>query len=504
MAFPSRRSAWAATNGSTAAATKTINYPATVVAGDTIICNLRTAALGAHTFPADWTVAIDNASVDQEAWAWKKADGTEGGGTFQVTSATAKFAALTVAFQGATDPTVTPPAFTTVATGSSNVPDPPSLTPGGGAQDFYWIWSGGWEGEQTSPPTGNPTNYADGPAGANSGTGGAIATNCRVAVAGRQLNAATEDPPTWTISVADDWMAVTVAIFPAPPAPTAITVADSGTGSDVVGVGVAVRQADAGQGQEAPSVPQEALRVVDAGAGGDVALVGLAVAVPDSGVSADAVQMAAEVPVPDSGSGEDVVQPASVAVPLSDSGSGTDSPVVSAQLGVVDQGAGDEVVLAGPIVSVADDGAGLDAPVVEAVVPVSDAGSGTDAVSVPLVSLRVVDEGVGLEDFSIGVLAAIADLGVGVDGVSIGASLSLSDQGVGVDASFLEAVIPVGDTGSGTDDVLVVTGGVDVVVADAGAGSEVVTVTGQAATVVKIRDRSRTHAYVKPAFRDDQ
>ena len=216
MAFPSRRGpGWTATNGTAAAAVKTINYPPTVVAGDTIYCVIRTAALGAHAFPADWTVQIDNASVDQQAWAWRKADGTEGGGTFQVSSANAKFAALTAAFMGATDPTVTPPSVSAVTTGNSNVPDPPLLNPGVGAKDFLWLWTGGWEGEQTSPPAGNPANYVN-PAGANSGTGGAVATNCRVAVAERALNAASEGPPFWTISAADDWMAVTVAIHPAP------------------------------------------------------------------------------------------------------------------------------------------------------------------------------------------------------------------------------------------------------------------------------------------------
>lgn len=42
----------------------------------------------------------------------------------------------------------------------------------------------------------------------------AITTNSRCAGASRQLNAASEDPPSWTISVSDNWSAWTIAVFP--------------------------------------------------------------------------------------------------------------------------------------------------------------------------------------------------------------------------------------------------------------------------------------------------
>ena len=98
---------------------------------------------------------------------------------------------------------MTPPQAAAVeTTGTSTTPDPPNLTPTGGAKDYLWIWAGGWEGEQTSPPAGSPTggNYANNIIGANSDTAGAVTTNCRVALATRNLNAASENPPAWTIS----------------------------------------------------------------------------------------------------------------------------------------------------------------------------------------------------------------------------------------------------------------------------------------------------------------
>jgi len=106
-----------------------------------------------------------------------------------------------------------PPQLSTVATGSSTTPDPTTCTPTGGAKEYLWLWVGGWEGEQTSPPASNPTNYSS-PIGANSSTVGVVTTNVRVAAAQRNLIAASEDPGSWTISVTDDWTAYTVAIHP--------------------------------------------------------------------------------------------------------------------------------------------------------------------------------------------------------------------------------------------------------------------------------------------------
>lgn len=208
----------ATTNGTTSTATPTINLPATVNANDIIVVFIRADNEEAYTWPANWNLLISDASDgsdDQTGCRWKLAVGNEDGTTIQLSRTNSgKFSALAYAIGGANNVEVG-----SLGTGASTTPDPPNFAPSGGTQDYLWLWMGGWEGEQTSPPAGNPTNYTN-PIGANSGTAGAVTTNCRVASARRATTAASENPGTWTISASDDWTAFTMALwFTTPPAP---------------------------------------------------------------------------------------------------------------------------------------------------------------------------------------------------------------------------------------------------------------------------------------------
>lgn len=209
-----------ATGITTATTAPVLNLPATINAGDTLFAIYRCAVAGAIGWPANWNEMFDassDAADDQMAAAWKKADGTEGGGTITLSSGNGKGAGVVWRVTGAVDPTVTAPDISTVATGASTTPDPTSVNITGGPKDVLVLWVGGWEGEQTSPPASQPTNYSN-PTGASSGTGGAVTTNARVAGASRQLTAASsEDPGSWTISVSDDWTVYAVAFQEAPP-----------------------------------------------------------------------------------------------------------------------------------------------------------------------------------------------------------------------------------------------------------------------------------------------
>lgn len=208
----------AVTNRTAAETTSPVMLPSLVSPGATLLVIGGVAATGAVGWPdGTWNEFGDFGVSDRLAYAWKKATGTEDGTSINVTHGSAKSAWIACSIIDAADPTVQPPEDgNTSAVGTSTLPNPPAVTPTGGAKDYLWIWIGEWEGEQTSPPAGTPTNYTN-PIAANTGTASATATNCRVAIASRQLNAAVEDPPTWTISASASWMAVTIAIYPGAP-----------------------------------------------------------------------------------------------------------------------------------------------------------------------------------------------------------------------------------------------------------------------------------------------
>lgn len=212
MASPSIPAAPTTTNGTTAAASKTINLPSNVAIGETLCCLIRTDGVGSYTFPAGWQKLWDDASDasdDQTCFAYLFVDAAQSS-TMSVTSANGRFAAITFRVQGAVWKA---PQFPTLVTGTSVNPNPGSLTITGGSRDYLFVWLGGWEGEQTSPPASNPTNYGSNIAGANSGTAGAVTSNCRVAMASRTATTAgPEDAALWAISVSDDWTA-TIACF---------------------------------------------------------------------------------------------------------------------------------------------------------------------------------------------------------------------------------------------------------------------------------------------------
>jgi len=201
------------TNGSTAATNKVCNLPANVGAGPTLILLLRSAGADTHSLPAGWNWLVQNdasdGADDTTSILWKFADGTEGTTVTVNGTASLKFAATARRIRGGGTPVIN-----TIVTGADTTPDPGDHAPAAGSQDYLWLWAGGWEGEQTSPPASSPTNYVN-PAGADSGTGGAIATNCRVAMASRRLTAASENAPSWTISATDNWSAWSIAIPPA-------------------------------------------------------------------------------------------------------------------------------------------------------------------------------------------------------------------------------------------------------------------------------------------------
>lgn len=94
----------------------------------------------------------------------------------------------------------------TAATGTNNSTDPPSCDPARGARDFLWIATR--HGDAAVCATAAPANYSSFTVSSGPGSSGAT-----TASAERALNAATENPGTFTCN-SEDWVSFTIAIVP--------------------------------------------------------------------------------------------------------------------------------------------------------------------------------------------------------------------------------------------------------------------------------------------------
>jgi hypothetical protein len=128
---------------------------------------------------------------------------------------------ILLAIAGAHD--TTPPEAGTMATGTA--PDCGSLNPAGwGAEDTLWIAVGG-SGEDNT--TGSYTGIGTAPANytgqADSGISADAAGGIEGSVAFRQLNAASEDPGTWSMDTSNArGSALLIAVRPAPVIPSLV------------------------------------------------------------------------------------------------------------------------------------------------------------------------------------------------------------------------------------------------------------------------------------------
>lgn len=202
------------TNISTAATSHAINV-GSPVAGTLLIVFVRYASSpGTVTFTGYTEFANDSsdASDDTTALYYRVADGAEGATDTLSTSSSVKLGAICWEITGAE--TFAPPAVSTVAVGTTaaNTANPTSVTTGNAPRDTLYLACAGGDGE-TGAYTAAPTNYAN-LATANSGTGGAAASNVLMGGASRGLTASTsEDPGAFTHAAhTNGWTAFTVAI----------------------------------------------------------------------------------------------------------------------------------------------------------------------------------------------------------------------------------------------------------------------------------------------------
>lgn len=213
------------TNVSTAAATWDVNV-GSPSAGTLLIVLVRCAAApGAITFTGYTQLVLDtsDATDDTTAIYWRQADGTEGATDVFDPTNIIKGCAICWEITGADDPTLggsSIPTVSTVAVGTTaaNSANPNSVAPAGAPQDTLYLALMGLDGEGNAP-TASPTNYSA-VTTANSGTGGAVATNCSIGGGSRQISASSsDDPGVFTHAAATTgWTAYTVAIRPPQPA----------------------------------------------------------------------------------------------------------------------------------------------------------------------------------------------------------------------------------------------------------------------------------------------
>mgnify|MGYP001578964609 CR=1 FL=1 len=216
MAFPIVESSVSSDTGTVDGSSHTVSLPSGIVSGDLLVAMFSTDSVFPGgvtvTWPAGWTefAAQDaNDNLEQLHVAYRLADGTEGASITVTTSSNQMSCAVVYRISGALVPATQPPEAASIS-GTSTNPDPPNLTPTGGAKDYLWIAVAGTDNSASvNAFEGYPASYASNQhTDFNNSTGGAT-----IAAATQNLNAASENPGTFTQG-SEQWAAMTIAIHP--------------------------------------------------------------------------------------------------------------------------------------------------------------------------------------------------------------------------------------------------------------------------------------------------
>jgi len=213
MAFPTASAATATTFASSVTS-MAVSLPASIASGDLLIAHVGVRNAGTWTLPSGWVALTEQAgggAVGEMGVWYKIATGSEGASATWTTN-TATTAAWQVrkitGWHGTTPPELT------ATSGDAVAVNPPSRTASWGAADTLWLAVVG-SSANTMSFTAAPTNYTSLTTTTASTGGGA--SNAGSAV--RQLNAASEDPGTFTTSTNRWWAAATIAVRPSAGAP---------------------------------------------------------------------------------------------------------------------------------------------------------------------------------------------------------------------------------------------------------------------------------------------
>lgn len=217
MTFPVIGGAAAQTSGALTSAALTINLPASIVAGDLLICLFaRAGGSQTVTFPSGWTKVVDNVAMN--------AGNTNGHIAYKrIVAGSAEIGASTMSLTSTvttSQSTVADVQRWTLAgsqieagtfTNGTASPNPPLLTPALGAVDYTWLAGSFWADSRRIVST-YPTGYNSDQSTINDGsTLGKVA----LAYGSKQANAASDNPAAMSISNSADNLAFVIAIWPA-------------------------------------------------------------------------------------------------------------------------------------------------------------------------------------------------------------------------------------------------------------------------------------------------
>lgn len=205
----------------TAGTTHTVNL-GSPAAGDLLCIWIRFAGAPGTVTWAGYTglfVNTADASDDESRFYYRLATGAEGASVNLTTANSVKMAAITWIITGAADPGTQAPEVGTIAVGTVANPDPGIVTPTGGSKDYLFLECCGGDGELITYTSSTTPSAFSTATNANSGTGGAVATNCCIGGASLQLTASSCNPGPLSGSAApsNGWTAFTIAIHPAEP-----------------------------------------------------------------------------------------------------------------------------------------------------------------------------------------------------------------------------------------------------------------------------------------------
>lgn len=206
----------AATNTSSepsAVTSHTVNLPTGINAGDLLIVVFgQTAAANIPNFPAGWTrMVFSTADNIAAVWAYRIADGLEGG-TITVTTGAACQSAHWSARITAHDATQAPESQSFWDGAATGHPNPPTITPTGGAKDYLILVAAVQDsGVVCSAPPTSFTNLQ------TVSSGGTANVSCGASVARRQFNTATASAGDFTAAATTDaWRANIIVVHPTP------------------------------------------------------------------------------------------------------------------------------------------------------------------------------------------------------------------------------------------------------------------------------------------------